>query len=63
MPNDGIYSGGMQYKRHPALVTSDRLENAYEKWNDKFTGEELVAISKVRHALQRISEGRDYDDD
>lgn len=49
-------------KRHPAEVTSDRLLEHYEKWYDRFSGEELLAISKVRYALQRIAEGGDYDD-
>jgi hypothetical protein len=43
-------------KRHPATVTSDRLLIDYERFNDRFSGAELVAISKVRHALQRIAE-------
>jgi hypothetical protein len=43
--------------RHPASVTADALLAHYEQWHSKFTGEELDAISKVRHALHQIAEG------
>ena len=44
-------------KRHPAEVTSDRLADASERWHDKFTGEELDMIGRIRHALEQIAEG------
>lgn len=48
----------MQYRRHPAEVTSDRLLEAYERWYSKFTGAELDMISQIRYALLEIAEGR-----
>jgi hypothetical protein len=44
--------------RHPAEVTSDRLLTAVERWHDKFDGEELDMIGRVRAALEEIAEGR-----
>lgn len=45
----------MRPKRHPAEVTSDRLLQHYERWNDRFTGYERDAISQIRDALLRIT--------
>lgn len=36
-------------RRHPAELTSDRLADASERWNDKFTGEELDMIGTLPH--------------
>lgn len=44
-------------RRHPAELTSDRLADASERWNDKFTGEELDMIARLRFALDEIAEG------
>ncbi|WP_157931920.1 hypothetical protein [Mycobacteroides abscessus] len=44
-------------RRHPAELTSDRLADASERWNDKFTGEELDMIGRLRVALDEIAEG------
>lgn len=44
-------------RRHPAELTSDRLADASERWNDKFTGEELDMIGRLRFALDEIAEG------
>ena len=46
-------------RRHPAEVTSDRLADAYERWNGRLTGYELDAITKLRFALERIAEEDD----
>lgn len=51
-------SGG-QYRRHPALVTSDRLADHYERYYDRMTGEERDALSRVRDVLERIAEQSD----
>lgn len=47
-------------RRHPAELTSDRLADASERWNDKFTGEELDMIGRLRVALDQIAEGARY---
>lgn len=44
------------YGRHPALVTADRLLDAYKRWPGKFSGEETDAIDVLRVALERIAE-------
>ncbi|CPR35953.1 hypothetical protein [Mycobacteroides abscessus] len=44
-------------RRHPAELTSDRLADASERWNDKFTGEELDMIGRLRFALDEIAAG------
>lgn len=43
-------------RRHPAELTSDRLADASERWNDKFTGEELdcAGRDRRRRALARL---------
>lgn len=45
------------HKRHPAEITSDRLADASERWHDKFTGEELDMIGRIRDALEQIADG------
>jgi hypothetical protein len=53
-------------RRHPADITAGRLLTHYERWFDRYYGNELVAISTVRAALQRIAEedqGLASDDD
>ena len=52
----GTGKKGRQYGRHPAQVTNERLLDAYERWFDKFSGEERDAIGIVRNALWRIVE-------
>lgn len=44
-------------RRHPAELTSDRLADASERWNDKFTGEERDMIGRLRFALHEIAKG------
>lgn len=46
-----------RYRRHPALVTYDRLVEASEKYADKLDGHERDAISQIRQALYEIAEG------
>ena len=48
---------GRPYGRHPAVVTSDRLLDAYKRWPGKFSSEETDAIDVLRVALQRIADG------
>jgi len=43
-------------RRHSADITAGRLLTHYERWFDRYYGNELVAISTVRAALQRIAE-------
>jgi hypothetical protein len=43
-------------RRHPAEVTNARLLTAYERWFDRYSGTELVAIGQVRDALARIAD-------
>lgn len=45
----------MADRSHPAMVTSRRLGAHAEKWLDRFTPDELRAISDTRNALRRIS--------
>lgn len=44
------------YGRHPAIVTADRLLDAYKRWPGKFSHEETDAIDVLRVALQRIAD-------
>ena len=46
----------MSEKTHSAEVTAERLVRHYEKWFDRFSGRELVAIGEVRAALHRIAD-------
>lgn len=46
-----------RHPRHPAEVTSERLADAAERWNDKFTGDERDMIGMIRHALNEIADG------
>lgn len=56
----------MTPRRHSADITAGRLLTHYERWFDRYYGNELTAISTVRAALQRIAEedeGRASDDE
>lgn len=44
-------------KRHPALVTYDRLVVASERYSEKLSGQERDAIGEVCQALWEIAEG------
>lgn len=46
---------GRPYGRHPAIVTSDRLADACERWFARFSASERAAIGTVRDALHRIA--------
>jgi hypothetical protein len=46
-----------RHPSHPAEVTSDRLLTAVERWHDKFDGEELDMIGRIRAALGEIADG------
>ena len=43
-------------KRHPLMVTSDRLGDHYHDYYDKFSSAELQMLSELREALERIAE-------
>jgi hypothetical protein len=43
-------------RRHPALVTSDRLKADYKRWHDLLDDHEQDAFGVVRAALERIAE-------
>ena len=49
-------AGTARVIRHPAEVTVLRLLKHYERWFKRFEPDELIALSKVRHALWRIAE-------
>jgi hypothetical protein len=42
-------------RRHPADVTNARLLTHYERYYERLSGAELVAVSTVRNALARIA--------
>lgn len=48
-------------RRHPLEVTSDRLGDAYAKYQDELSGQELDAISMVRFAFEQIAEKTERD--
>ena len=43
-------------RRHPAEVTSDRLGDAVQRWNEQFTPEERDMVGKIRYRLEVIAE-------
>jgi hypothetical protein len=43
-------------RRHSAEITAGRLLSHYERWFNRYYGNELTAISIVRAALQRIAD-------
>lgn len=45
-------------RRHPALVTYDRLVDQSERYYDKLDGRERDAIGEVCQALWEIAEGQ-----
>jgi hypothetical protein len=45
------------HRRHAAEVTSDRLGDAVTKWGDRFSGEELDMVARIRQRLEEIAEG------
>ena len=51
-----VGKAGRLYGRHPAVVTADRLLDAYKRWAGKFSDEETDAIDILRIALGRIAE-------
>lgn len=46
-----------RYRRHPAEVTADRLQDALDRWPDAFDGRARDDISFIRHILQCIADG------
>lgn len=46
-----------QYRRHPALVTADRLADDVMRWAEKFDGREKDSIGEIIQALNEIAEG------
>jgi hypothetical protein len=44
-------------KRHPAEVTADRLTDAYERWYDRFDGNDLINMEHIIAALREIADG------
>lgn len=56
MAPTGRTRDGRAYGRHPAEVTSDRLHDAYMRWNDRLSSAELSALADAALALARIAE-------
>ncbi len=56
MLSSGAMAGSGPERRHPAEVTADRLLHAYERWSDRLTGAEGLAIGTVCRALTRIAQ-------
>lgn len=50
-------SGSRRTRRHPALVTADRLGDAVSDWSDKFSGDERDAVGIIIQVLNEIAEG------
>jgi hypothetical protein len=44
-----------RYRRHPAEVTSDRLGDAVEKWNEQFSPGERDMVAQIRARLEQIA--------
>lgn len=45
-----------RYRRHPALVTADRLKEHTEKWSAKMSGQERDDFGYVIQVLEEIGE-------
>jgi hypothetical protein len=43
-------------RRHPAMVTSDRLGEAVTQWGHQFTLDELDMVARIRQRLEEIAE-------